>query len=148
MAREAVLEYLRVNYKHPTPVSWISWLDEPTNSSGEYISTTFNYIADDWTIRISSSLETPEASIYAIQVNAPALGFEWLGLVDALGQVVETSVTFSDALNEESVELQPTRTTANTITPTHTYFHSSNAYADPTYPHSCPGPLQCSQFPG
>jgi hypothetical protein len=119
-ARDAVLDYLRLHYQRPTPVTWISWIDESDKPGDEFDPITYKYFANNWTVTVSYPMTFPKATIYTARVDAPAFGFEWLGLVDTSGQVVETSVTIGKEPEfKPDVPEQP-RTPADTPIPTPT----------------------------
>lgn len=145
-ARDAVLEYLRIHYNIPTPTSWISWTDETNEAYGKLVS--FKYIADGWSVNVSQTPEITEASITAVEVNTEVHGIQWLGLVDAFGQVVETSFTTGVGSGENTNEPEPTEAPADTPTPTATPIPPTQTQLPPTPtprpPTPTPVPVPCN----
>jgi len=110
-ARDGALDFIQSNYGSSAPSSDLVWIGGKIPPSELVGSSTFQYVSDDWTIRVSFSLVAPDKTIYTVVVQGEKSGFIWEGLVDAYGQVVTTSIGFeSSSPTPEAVEPEPTPT--------------------------------------
>jgi len=85
-ARDAALSYIYEQYRYP-PVESLAWEEERITPEGLVGAETYRYTAFDWVAEISYNVVAPAAVIYQVKVTNPALGLEWKGEVDAVGQV-------------------------------------------------------------
>jgi hypothetical protein len=116
-AREAALDFVRKSFGSSAPSPDLIWIGGKTPSTESVGSSTFQYVTDDWAMRVSFSLVTPQETIYSVEIRAEGSGFVWEGLVDAYGQVVTTSVDFEKTPpTHEVVEVEPTPTSEPTPT--------------------------------
>jgi len=116
-ARETALDFVHINFGSSAPSPDLIWVVGETPSTELVGSSTFQYVSDDWTIRVSFSLVAPDETIYTVVVQGEKSGFVWEGLVDAYGQVVTTSIGFENPHpTPEAVEPEPTPTSEPTPT--------------------------------
>jgi hypothetical protein len=90
-ARDAVLAYLAENYGGEAPAAGLAWVETHTKPEGLVGGESYEYTAGDWLIAVSYPVVAPENVVYTIAVSNATIGFCWEGLVDAQGQVSETS---------------------------------------------------------
>lgn len=88
-ARDTALTYLREQYGDQAPAPGLTWAEERTTPEGLVGSETFQYTADDWVVTISYPVVAPENVIYQIVVENPTTGFQWQGMLDAEGYLIE-----------------------------------------------------------
>ena len=116
-ARDAALDFILKNLRSSAPSPDLIWVGGEAPPSELVGSSTFQFVSDDWTIRVSFSLVAPDKTIYTVVVQREKSGFVWEGLVDAYGQVVTTSIGFeSPSPTPEAVEPEPTPTSEPTPT--------------------------------
>ena len=87
VARDAVLSYLREHYSTDAPAAGLSWSEERATPLGLVGAETYRYAAGDWIITISYPVTSPDMALYQVVVTNAATGFQWLGVVDAAGNV-------------------------------------------------------------
>ena len=116
-AREAALDFVRTSFGSSAPSPDLIWVGGEA-PAGELVgSSSFLYVSDDWTMRVSFSLVAPQETIYSVMMQAESTGFFWEGLVDAYGQAITTSVDFEKpSAAPEVVEMEPTPTSGPTPT--------------------------------
>ena len=108
-AREAALHFVRVSFGSSIIGSDLIWVDSETPSEEIVGSSTFQYISDDWTSRVSFSVVAPDAMIYTVKIQRESTGFIWEGLVDANGKVATILVNFDNpSPTPEVIEPEPT----------------------------------------
>jgi len=134
-AREAALDFVRVSFGSSAPSPDLIWVVGEAPSDGLVGSSTFQYISDDWTVRVAFPVVAPDATIYTVKIQGGSLGFVWEGLVDAYGQVVTTSVSFDNpSPTPEVLEPDPTPTPEPTPTPDLEPCNAIKFVADVTIP--------------
>jgi hypothetical protein len=95
-ARDAALAYVRDQYSSSAPGSDRIWVGSETQTDAMVGSSVFQYISDQWSIRVSYPLVAPQATIYTVALREKSPGFVWEGLVDAYGQAATTAVSGSE----------------------------------------------------
>jgi len=90
-ARDGVLAYLAEDYAGQAPAPDLAWTKKRTTPQGLVGSESYEYTAGDWVITVSYPVAAPENVVYTIVVANQATGFQWEGLVDAAGQVTEST---------------------------------------------------------
>jgi hypothetical protein len=114
-ARDATLDYLRVQYGDAAPPEGLVWSEENITPEGLVGSSTFLYSSGDWTVTVSAPVVAPEAVVYEIEVDNASTGFHWDGTVDASGQLTETSISTIDPSG--SVTVTPSGKTPPPVEP-------------------------------
>jgi hypothetical protein len=94
-ARDAVLVYMRTNFGDIAPASGLMWVEENLTPEGLVGGSNLRYSADSWVVVITYPVVAPDATIYTVKMENETIGFTWEGLVDAFGQVVQTSVALN-----------------------------------------------------
>nr|MBC7244470.1 hypothetical protein [Chloroflexota bacterium] len=95
-AREAVLSYLREQLGADAPAVGLPWSEERATPPGLIGAETYRYIAGDWIITISYPITSPEMVLYQVVITNLSTGFQWLGAVDATGNVKKPAAEISD----------------------------------------------------
>jgi len=95
-ARDVALAYIRTYHAGTGPSEGAFWFDETANAEGLVGSSTLIYRYEAWMVRVTFPVVLPEETIYTISVERHSPKFNWQGLVDAYGQVVETSFSVAD----------------------------------------------------
>ena len=88
-ARDAALVYISENYPDDSPAPDLAWEGGRTTPEGLVGSESFQYTAEDWVVTISYPVVAPEEVVYQIMVENPATGFQWQGMLDAEGYLIE-----------------------------------------------------------
>ena len=112
-ARDAAMTYIAQAYEvwsSDAPIPELNWMEENLTSEGLVGSTTFRYTSEDWIVTVSFPLVAPDATIYQVVVVGESRGLEWVGEVNAQGQVTEHFFIANEAGNGGKVEpaLPPT----------------------------------------
>jgi len=88
-ARDAALTSIIENYPDDSPSPDLTWEGGRTTPEGLIGSETFQYTSDDWMVTISYPVVAPEEVVYQIMVENPTTGFQWQGMLDAEGYLIE-----------------------------------------------------------
>lgn len=96
VARDAALSYLREQFGADAPATGLSWSEERATPPGLIGAETYRYTAGDWIITVSYPITSPDLVMYQVVVTNLSTGFQWLGTVDAVGNVKKTAVEVSD----------------------------------------------------
>lgn len=89
-ARDAVLDFLRINAIALIPPKGAAWQTHP---GGDKVPTGFDvyrFTSDTTTITVSYSEPIQEETLYNVSLITEAIGFCWQAVVDSNGQVVKT----------------------------------------------------------
>jgi len=117
-ARDAALDFVRVNFGSSAPSREMIWVGGEAPSDGLVGSSNFQYVTTGWVSRISFPLTAPDATIYTVKISQDTPGFSWEGSVDAYGQVVTAIVTIEvPSPTPEVVDPEPTPTPEPTSNP-------------------------------
>jgi len=112
-ARHATLTFIVSNYGENAPIAETIWVGGEIPTDGGVGSSTYQYVADDWVVRISFPIVAPGAIVYTVKVQGKRM--TWEGLVDAYGQVATTTVSF---VEPTATQIPPTPTNQPTSTST------------------------------
>jgi hypothetical protein len=91
-ARDAALVYVAQNYGVETAKAGAAWMEEDLTKEGLVGASTLQYTAEDWRVTVSFPIVAPSATSYTVTAVNEAIGFDWVGEVDAAGQVTELAV--------------------------------------------------------
>lgn len=104
-ARQAALEFLQSNYGSYAPPAGANWVGGEMPSDGLVGSARFQYTAAGWVVSVSYPVVAPEATLYTVEAACEAIGFSWIGLVDASGKVATVNLVIDEpSATPETVE--------------------------------------------
>ena len=91
-ARDTALAYVIEHYGEQAPAPGLTWTEELTTPERLVGSSTFQYTAGDWVIKVSFPVVAPPNVIYQVVMTNQKTGFRWEGQVNAAGQVTEQAM--------------------------------------------------------
>jgi len=88
-ARDMALGAITLKYAVQSPPAELSWSGGRTTAEGVVGAETYEYTAGDWKVKIGYPVTSPEQVVYTIEVTSQAAGIQWMGEIDAQGNVTE-----------------------------------------------------------
>ncbi len=130
-ARNAAMLYIRDHYGLFVPTKNEAWNEEDITPQGMVGSSAYQYIAGNWSASVIFPLVPVNEIIYTVLITNEGINFAWEGVVEAFGQVSETSSTTGHLSAQHSDEIAQTPTPTATSTPTPGI--TTLTYTDDTY---------------
>jgi len=118
-ARDAAMLYIRDQYGLFVPTKGEAWAEKVITPEGVVGSSAYQFASGNWSASVIYPIVAPEEIIYTVLVTNKGMNFAWEGLVDAFGQVSETSSAMDQSIDQASGEQgqTPTPTATATATP-------------------------------
>ncbi len=92
-ARDLALNYVANLYGSDAPPPSLDWAGEIVTAEGLIGAMHYRFSAGDWVITIIAPVVAPDMVVYQVTLTNSSTGFEWMGTVDAEGQVTEETAT-------------------------------------------------------
>ena len=117
-ARNAAMLYIRDHHGLFVPLKDEAWVEEMITPEGVVGSSAYQFISGNWSVSVIYPILAPEETIYTVLVTNKGINFTWEGMVDAFGQVSETSSAMDQSIDQLSGEQSQTPTPTATATAT------------------------------
>jgi hypothetical protein len=145
-ARDVALAYIRTYHPGTGPSKDAFWFEETVYAEDQVELSTLIYRYESWVVQVTFPVVPPEGTIYTVTIERSTPKFQWQGLVNAYGQVAETSFTLQDSI---PTVVPPTPTPTPTSSPTATPLPTATPTSTPTNtvtptPTSTPIPDPCN----
>lgn len=118
LARDRALDHLRISYPGSLPVADARWQEENITSEAAVATRNFLYSFRNWTVSVVSPQIMPERRVYMVIVQNDAVDFQWAGLIDAYGRIMQMRrLQVTSTPPPPTLTMVPTITTLPTFTP-------------------------------
>jgi hypothetical protein len=141
-ARDVALAYVRTFHPDAGLSEQAIWFEEEVTPSGLVGSATKQYRYETWVVTVTYPVVAPNDTIYTVSLDNSSTNTSWQGLVDAYGQVMETSFLVGGTSTAQPTTTEvPTATSIPTSTPTPTPVPTNTNTPVPT---ATPDPNPCN----